>query len=107
VTRLQSRLDDLVPKLAGEQLDRLLDLRPILPAAIRLGDFVRTRVVELVVHGDDVAASIAIDADPPPDAAAVAADVLVETAARNHGALTVLRALTRRERCTAAVFPVL
>jgi uncharacterized protein (TIGR03083 family) len=107
VTRLQARLDGVVGRIAADQLDRPVDLRPLLPAAIRLGEFLRTRVLELVVHGDDVATSAALDADPPGDASALALHLLVDTAASAHGQLEVLRALARQERCRATIFPVL
>lgn len=49
-----------------EDLDRLLDTRPALPFAITVADFVATRVTELVVHADDLAASIGVEYTPPP-----------------------------------------
>jgi len=107
VARLQTRLDGLAERLAAEDLGRLVDLRPTLPATIRLGDFLRTRVVELIVHGDDVAASIALNLDPPNDAAAVAINTLLAVAINTHGHLEGLRALARRERSTGGVLPVL
>ena len=94
-------------QLAGEEADRLLDLRPVIPIAVRLDDFVRTRVVELVVHADDLATSVAVDPPQPSQAAAtVAIETLMATARAGHGDRSVIRALTRRERSTADVFPV-
>jgi uncharacterized protein (TIGR03083 family) len=107
LTRFVERFDTVVTRLAGDNLDRTVDLRPTLPAAIRLGDFLRTRVVELVVHGDDLAASIGVTAEPPADAMAVATEALVAVAVSTHGPIAVLRALARRERSTDSVFPVL
>lgn len=42
--RFRSLVERLGKQLAGEEADRLLDLRPVVPIAIRLDDFVRTRV---------------------------------------------------------------
>jgi hypothetical protein len=96
----------LAARLDGESGDRLLDLRPAEPVVVRLGDFLPTRVLELVVHGDDLAASVGIEAPPPSAAAAVAIELMVDVARAAHGDLAVIRALSRRERASAAVFPV-
>jgi hypothetical protein len=100
-------LERLVKRLVVDDEDRLLDRRPLAPVAIRLADFMQTRVMELVVHADDLAVSL--DAATPPlsaDAAAMVIDVLVATARANHGDLAVIRALARRERASNDVFPV-
>jgi uncharacterized protein (TIGR03083 family) len=96
----------LTARLEGESADRLLDLRPTVPCVVRLGDWLPTRVLELVVHGDDLATSVGIDAPPPPEAAAVAIDFMLAVARATHGNLAVIRALARRERASTAVFPV-
>lgn len=93
--------------MAGEKGDRLLDLRPIVPIAIRLDDFLRTRVMELVVHADDLATSVGVDPpQPSASAATMAIESLMATARATHGDLAVIRALARRERSDANVFPV-
>lgn len=105
--KFRSLVERLVARLEGESGERLLDLRPMVPAAIRLGDFLRTRVVELVVHADDLAASIGVEPVPPSeDSATVAIEVMTAVARMAHGDLAVVRALARRERESAAVFPV-
>jgi hypothetical protein len=51
--------------------------------------------------------SVGLDAPPLPEgAAAVAIDVMLAVARDAHGDLAVVRALARRERASAAVFPV-
>jgi uncharacterized protein (TIGR03083 family) len=101
-------VERLTVRLEGESAARLLDLRPTVPLVVRLGDLLRSRVVELVVHGDDLAVSVGLDAPPPPEAAAaVAIDFLLAVARAAHGDLAVVRALARRERADAAVFPIL
>jgi hypothetical protein len=105
--RFRSLVERLGTRLASEEGDRLLDLRPIAPIAIRLDDFLRTRVMELVVHTDDLAASAGVGPpQPSPGAATVAIETLMATARATHGDLTVIRALARRERSSANVFPV-
>lgn len=91
----------------GERPDRLLDLRPIAPIAARLDDFLCTRILEIVVHTDDLSVSVSLD---PPEPHPMAADVVLQTAMatarRAHGDLALVRALTRGDRITAAPFPV-
>jgi hypothetical protein len=100
VERLTARLD-------GESAERLLDLRPTEPLVLRVDDFLATRVLELVVHGDDLATGVGIAAPPLPEGAAgVAIDLMVAVARAAHGDLAVVRALARRERAGTAVFPV-
>lgn len=69
-------------RLAGEALDRLTELRrsgddPVVwarRAPIRLSEMIGSRLVELVVHGDDLARSVAAGPGPGPlEPAAVAA----------------------------------
>jgi uncharacterized protein (TIGR03083 family) len=92
VDRLRSRLADL-PR------ERLVPA-PMAPRlATRLDEQLRTRVVELLVHADDLAVSCGI-APPvlPAEAAGIAIDLLVATCRHRSGDLAVLRALTRAER---------
>jgi hypothetical protein len=100
---------DAVEAQAREHLERLGPLLAAVPAGRRVvprggrsldvEEYLRTRLVELAVHLDDLAASVRM---PPVDLPAAivreAADVLVETAVARHGATAVLRALARRER---------
>ena len=96
----------LTSRLEGESAERLLDLRPFEPLILRLGDFLPTRILELVVHGDDLATSVGIDAPLPENAATVAIDLMMAVARTGHGDLAVVRALARRERADSSVFPV-
>jgi hypothetical protein len=72
-----------------------------------LDGFLVTRMVELLTHTDDLAASVGV---PTPDLPRGAIDLVVscltDVARRRHGDLTVLRSFTRRERSTPDVFPV-
>ncbi|MGH9041377.1 MAG: maleylpyruvate isomerase N-terminal domain-containing protein [Acidimicrobiia bacterium] len=105
--QLQGIVERLCSRLGDERADRTLDLRPVISAAVRLEDFVRTRVLELVVHADDLAASVGLEPpEPAPGATAAVLDVLLATARTAHGDLAVIRALARRERASRDVLPV-
>lgn len=93
--------------VAEGDIDRVVDLRPTLPFGTSLRTFVATRVVELVVHGDDLAVSVGLDGLAPGSSAfEVAAELLLATAAVQHDPLAVLRTLSRRERAPGGVVPV-
>jgi Mycothiol maleylpyruvate isomerase N-terminal domain len=88
---------EVVARLDREPGDRLVQVYGGL--VLTLDDYPVTRLVELVVHADDLAVSL--DAAPPelPDAAtALVIATLVEIARLRHGDTAVVRALTRRER---------
>jgi uncharacterized protein (TIGR03083 family) len=105
-SKFRSLISRLQMRLPGESHERVLDLAPTLPIFVRLVDFLTTRIVELVVHADDLAVSIGAAAPLPEEAAAVVIEALVKTARAAHGDTAVLRALTRRERSSGDVFPV-
>ncbi len=106
---LLRRLDEasgrLRTLLASESPDRLL--RAANGLVLRLDDYLLTRVVEIVVHVDDLALSVGI-APPawPPAVIGAAIDHLVDVARFRHGDLAVLRALARRERDAAQALRV-
>jgi hypothetical protein len=62
-------------------------------------EYLVTRLVELVVHADDLAVSVGLDRPSfPPAAESTVIECLVEVARRRHGAAAVITALTRTER---------
>jgi hypothetical protein len=69
-------------------------------AVARLDDYLATRVVEVVVHGDDLAVSAGLVWRPPGAAVDVAVGCLVAMARGRVGDLEVLRTLAREERAT-------
>ena len=72
-----------------------------------LDGFLITRLVELLAHTDDLAASAGVPTpDLPPDAVKLVTSCLTDVARRRHGDLAVLRTLARRERSIEGVFPV-
>lgn len=72
--------------------------------AMPTDDFLTTRLVELTVHGDDLAASVGLETPryPEPVVRAVL-DVLTTVAVRRHGQTAVLRALSRPQRAPGDV----
>ena len=99
-------IDRLIERLAKEPPHRLVEVFKGL--VLSLDDYLATRLVELVVHADDLAASI--DVEPPelPEAAfQEAISCLVEVARLRHGDAGVIRALARRERDAVEALRVL
>lgn len=96
-------LTELRRRLPAEPPDRVVQL-PWGPWALSLDDYLTTRLLELAVHGDDLAASIG--ADPPalpPDALNTVIRVLCQLAARRHGQTALIRALSRAERAPRTI----
>jgi uncharacterized protein (TIGR03083 family) len=91
----------LAGELDRETLDRAVEVLD--GVVLTVADYLRTRLVELVVHLDDLAVSVGLAVPIPDDAARVVAGVLAETAARRDGALATVRGLSRRERHPDAV----
>ncbi len=104
--------------LAAQVAACLADLRSSLPAAadrpvrrptwglwsISFDDFVTSRMLELVIHGDDLAYSVGL-ATPafPARAVETVVDLLSRIALRRHGPTAVLRALSRSERAPVSI----
>ncbi|MEU4693847.1 maleylpyruvate isomerase N-terminal domain-containing protein [Actinoplanes sp. NPDC023714] len=91
-------LEELRRRLPGEPADRVIQL-PFGPWALTLDDYLTTRLLELAVHGDDLAASVGV-ASPPLPAPCLESVVtlLCAMATRKYGTATVIRALSRAER---------
>ena len=105
-TGLADRYDDALSRVAA-RLGGLSENHPVFTAGrfvLPLTESLLTRLVELVVHADDLAVSLGV---ATPDIDAKAADLvltaLVRISRRRHGALPVLRALSRAERATGPV----
>ena len=93
----RAALERLSSRLARQGPDRRV--RVVAGLVMTLDEYLRTRVVELVVHADDLAASVGVALVPPrPGTTAIAIEVLVGVARIRHGDMAVLRALARRER---------
>ena len=71
-------------------------------------EFLRTRIVEMVVHAEDLADSMALESSGLPDEAKeLACNIGIAAAIRRNGPTSVLRALFRSDRhSTAALRPL-
>jgi Mycothiol maleylpyruvate isomerase N-terminal domain len=92
-------------RLAEEPIDRLV--AALGGRMLTLDDFCRTRLIEVLFHLDDVAASIGA---PCPDTSAegrvIVIEILIGIARAKDGDWPVLHALARNERREVDVFPV-
>ena len=105
--RFRTVLAALRKRLPAQPRRRMLDMRPTLPWAISLEDRLRLHVTDLVVHIDDLAVSLGrVGGEAPEAATGVAIEAMVAAARSEHGDIAVIRALARRERSEADVFPV-
>jgi hypothetical protein len=97
IARYDEMSGDLQMRLETESSDR--KVRVYKDLVLLLDEYLVTRIIELLVHTDDLAVSIGIPTPQPHEAAArLAIANLVEVALVRHGDTAVLRALTRRER---------
>jgi hypothetical protein len=104
--RSYALLDELGARLESEPADR--KVRAYKDLVLRIDDYLVTRLIELVVHVDDLAVSAGVPPPGlPPEATGVAITTLVEVAQLKHGDLAVLRALARRERDQVGALRVL
>lgn len=72
--------------------------------SLGLDDFLLTRAMELAVHADDLAVSAGLPApEPAPEAADAVVALLTRLSTRRHGALPLIRALSRRERAPETI----
>ncbi len=92
--------DELVGLLSQASAERAVPVVRVPGAQVPLRDYLRTRVLEVVVHGDDVASSVPgmSVADPPPAAMDMCLGVCLEMARGRLGDIETLRAFTRGER---------
>ncbi|MFG2075378.1 Mycothiol maleylpyruvate isomerase N-terminal domain-containing protein [Nonomuraea maritima] len=101
--RAQGLLDQQRAALPGEPADRVV-LLPWAGWSLLLDDFLLTRLMELVVHADDLASSVGV---PTPEFPAAVTepvvDLLAKLSVHRHGPTAVVRALSRTERAPAAI----
>lgn len=104
----RSLMGRLRERLPGEPADRVVPTLRVEGGVARLRDYMATRVVELVVHLDDLAVSAALPSvELPPIAASVAFETFLALARDLSGDLAVLRAFARGERSDPGVLRVL
>jgi hypothetical protein len=103
-TRAEAAVHDLRHALPAAPPERLVRLPMWGGYSLRLDDFVVSRMMELAVHSDDLAASAGITTPAlPPVVIDIVVDLLSRLAVRRHGPSAVLRALTRQERAPATI----
>lgn len=96
-------VESLAELIAAQPDDRVVDLAWT-GWALRLDDFLVTRMMEIAVHSDDLAVSVDVPTPVlPDDVMAPVLALLARLAARRHGQPAVLRALTRVERAPASI----
>ena len=72
--------------------------------ALTTEDFLTTRMMEMVVHGDDLAASVGVDTPTYPDGVSrPVLELLTGVAMRRHGQTAVVRALSRPQRAPGSI----
>jgi hypothetical protein len=72
--------------------------------ALTVHDWLVTREMEIVVHADDLAASVDLPTPEFPDAVLIPVlDLLTRVAIRRHGQAALVRALSRPQRAPASV----
>jgi Mycothiol maleylpyruvate isomerase N-terminal domain len=97
LARLEKAHQRLEERLEIEPEQRLV--RVFKDLVLTLDDYLVTRIVEIVVHTDDLTASVGVEtARFHAGTVHVAIDNLVDVASFRHGDMAVLRALSRRER---------
>lgn len=94
----QSALTALQVRLPAEPADRRVAVAHRPGEELLLDEYLRTRLVEIAVHIEDLALSVGSDARAPGAAVSMAAELLIDAARERHGDAAVVRALTRRER---------
>ena len=103
IARAAAALDTLTARLPGLAADAPGG-NPSWPYATSFDEFLVTRIMELVVHADDLAHSVRL-ATPEfdQDAFDTATGVLVRLAAHRHGQANLVRALARSERAPNSI----
>ena len=99
--------DSLAGRLLEEPAERLIGA--LEGRMLTLDDFCRTRMIEIMMHVDDLAWSVGLPTPDAPEATAEIIDILIGIARDRHGDWGVIHALGRTERRLRddpPVFPV-
>jgi hypothetical protein len=101
--RVDQALADLERALPEQPADRWVQ-PPAGPWSLVLQDFLLTRMMEMMVHSDDLAHSLNLPTPSfPPEVQEPVFSLLTQLAVRRHGPVAVLRALTRVERAPVSI----
>ena len=86
------------------ELDERVIAIPWADRRLRLDDFLLTRMMEIAVHSDDLAVSVGVPTPVlGPNTLGPVLLLLTKLSVRRHGALALLRALSRRERAPETI----
>ena len=101
--RVRAEVDRLATVLPAEPADRRVYL-PWAGWSLTLDDFLVTRLLEIAVHCDDLAVSVGVETPVLPGTALdPVLGLLTRLAVHRHGAIPVLRALSRAGRAPATI----
>lgn len=106
VAKVRQLAADMQARLDIEPADRLVGA--LGGRMLTLDDFCRTRLIEVLLHLDDLAVSVG-EARPEtdPEGPGIVIEIIANIARNNHGDWPVLYALARSERATGSpIFPV-
>ncbi|GHF72859.1 hypothetical protein GCM10010218_62570 [Streptomyces mashuensis] len=100
-TATVAELATLLPSVPGHQV-RMSHWQEGI--SVSVDTFLHTRLLELLIHNDDLAVSVGLEPPAVPAAATESVvDVLTRIAIRRHGPVAVLRSLSRAERAPEAI----
>lgn len=106
LARWDAAAEELSGRLATEPRTRTV--RVLNGRIMLVDDYLVTRLIEMLIHADDLAVSIGAETPAFPAAAwQRVIETLVEVAVRRHGAPAVARAMTRTERDSVRALRVL
>jgi uncharacterized protein (TIGR03083 family) len=102
-TEVREARERLAQRLNGAVLDQPVQVLQGVVVTVR--EYLRTRLVELVIHFDDLAVSVGEERrrDIPESTYEAVAVLLAQVAVRRQGGLNVVRGLARRERHPDAI----
>ncbi|WP_432477733.1 maleylpyruvate isomerase N-terminal domain-containing protein [Nocardioides sp. GXQ0305] len=93
-----------LPGVLGTVQDDTVVMIPWQGWALSAHDLVVTRLMEMVVHGDDLASSVGVETPVLPDEAVrLAIDLLAQVAVDRHGQAAVVRTLSRPQRAPESI----
>lgn len=98
-TAVATQIADCLHRLRGRPLDPDRQLSVLDGIVVTLGDYLVTRIIELTVHGDDLAVSVGLSSPPfSEDAWRIAARATAEVLLARQPAREVVLGLSRAER---------
>jgi len=103
VANVSAMVEKLRTEFDGGPLPEVVGL-PWTGWSLTFDDFLTTRLLELVIHSDDLAVSVGVETPVlPASAIEPVVDLLTRISMQRHGQAAVLRALSRSERAPESV----